>query len=86
MKLGKTGMKFKSALFITIITVLILTAGSARGQDTPFPTYGSGAVQVRLYTDYFCPPCRKMEPEAEPREMLQGLWLIEKQHFSRVTN
>jgi protein-disulfide isomerase len=66
MKFGKTGMKFKSALFITIINVFILPGGSARGQDAPFPTYGSGAVQVRLYTDYFCPPCRKMEPEAVP--------------------
>jgi hypothetical protein len=31
-----------------------------------FPTYGAGAVQVRLYTDYFCPPCRAMEPPVEP--------------------
>lgn len=66
MKFGKTGMKFKSALFIIIITVFILSAGSARGQDAPFPTYGSGAVQVRIYTDYFCPPCRGMEPAVEP--------------------
>lgn len=66
MKFCKTGMKFKSALFITIITVFILSAGSARGQDAPFPTYGSGAVQVRIYTDYFCPPCRGMKPAVEP--------------------
>lgn len=31
----------------------------------PFPTYGAGAIQVRLYTDYFCPPCRAMEAPAE---------------------
>jgi len=30
------------------------------------PTYGSGPVEVRLYTDYFCPPCQAMEPELEP--------------------
>ena len=70
MKFGKTDMNFKAAfssiLFITIITVFISTGGSARGQDAPFPTYGSGAVQVRIYTDYFCPPCRGMEPTVEP--------------------
>lgn len=30
------------------------------------PTFGQGAIQVILYTDYFCPPCRSMEPDAEP--------------------
>ena len=30
------------------------------------PTFGQGAIQVTLYTDYFCPPCRSMEPDAEP--------------------
>jgi protein-disulfide isomerase len=38
----------------------------AQGPAAPFPTYGAGAVQVRLYTDYFCPPCRAMEPPVEP--------------------
>lgn len=56
-----------SALFITMITAFFFTGiSSARGQDTPFPTYGSGAVQVCIYTDYFCPPCRGMEPAVEP--------------------
>jgi thiol:disulfide interchange protein DsbA len=32
----------------------------------PFPEYGKGPIQVRLYTDYFCPPCRAMEPSVEP--------------------
>lgn len=46
-----------------IITVGLYTDAEAQ---TPFPTYGTGAVQVRLYTDYFCPPCRGMEPSVEP--------------------
>jgi protein-disulfide isomerase len=40
--------------------------GSAAEQNQPFPSYGPGPVEVRLYTDYFCPPCRAMEPDVEP--------------------
>ena len=70
MKIGKPDMKFKiassSALLITTIALLILVGGYAQGQNIPFPTYGSGAIHVRIYTDYFCPPCRGMEPAVEP--------------------
>jgi thiol:disulfide interchange protein DsbA len=31
--------------------------------DSPAPTYGRGAVEVRIYTDYFCGPCRAEEGE-----------------------
>ncbi len=31
-----------------------------------FPSFGKGKVQVRLYTDYFCGPCSRMEPKIEP--------------------
>jgi thiol-disulfide isomerase/thioredoxin len=34
--------------------------------DTAIPTFGQGKINVRLYTDYFCPPCRAMGPEVEP--------------------
>jgi thiol:disulfide interchange protein DsbA len=44
-----------------------------RGAATPayanevlLPTFGTGKVQVRLYTDYFCGPCSRMEPKIEP--------------------
>jgi thiol:disulfide interchange protein DsbA len=30
------------------------------------PTFGKGRVQVRLYTDYFCGPCSRMEPNITP--------------------
>jgi protein-disulfide isomerase len=64
-------MKHKKPSILTLfITVLLLffSAGGlyAQGQELPFPTYGTGSVQVRLYTDYFCPPCRAMEPSVEP--------------------
>ena len=58
---------FVSGLFTIILTGLIVAGiGFAAEQDPPFPSYGSGPVEVRLYTDYFCPPCRAMEPAMEP--------------------
>lgn len=36
--------------------------GAEKGDLT---TFGSGPINVRLYTDYFCPPCRRAEPEIE---------------------
>jgi len=58
---------FAFGLFTMILTGLIVAGiGSAAEQDPPFPSYGSGPVEVRLYTDYFCPPCRAMEPAVEP--------------------
>jgi thiol:disulfide interchange protein DsbA len=57
---------FVSGLFMLILCGLIVTGiGSAVEQNSPFPSYGSGPVEVRLYTDYFCPPCRAMEPAVE---------------------
>jgi thiol:disulfide interchange protein DsbA len=58
---------FFSALLITTIAAFLFSGAlSVRGQDQQFPTYGSGAIEVRIYTDYFCPPCRGMEPAVEP--------------------
>ncbi len=31
--------------------------------DPPLPAFGEGAVEVRVYTDYFCGPCRAEEQE-----------------------
>ena len=50
---------------------LILYSGvsgpaTAGGEENSLSSFGSGAIKVRLYTDYFCPPCRGMEPELEP--------------------
>jgi thiol:disulfide interchange protein DsbA len=56
---------------ITGAILLILFSGTAGletagGEENPLPSFGSGAIKVRLYTDYFCPPCRDMEPSLEP--------------------
>jgi len=53
-------------LFAVILTGWIFAgSGSAQELNMPFPSYGTGPVEVRLYTDYFCPPCRAMEPAVE---------------------
>ena len=58
---------FVAGFFTLILGGLIVAGiGSAAEQNPPFPSYGSGPVEVRLYTDYFCPPCRAMEPAVEP--------------------
>lgn len=60
--------KIISFVFHSLIMVWLTAGGivSAAEQNPPFPNYGTGPIEVRLYTDYFCPPCRHMEPDVEP--------------------
>jgi thiol:disulfide interchange protein DsbA len=37
----------------------------AYADEVLIPSFGKGKVQVRLYTDYFCGPCSRMEPKIE---------------------
>ena len=57
-----------SALFLfTIITLITLAAQKdVRAEQDPFPAYGSGPVEVRVYSDYLCPPCQQLESALEP--------------------
>lgn len=52
--------------FLVLTGLVIINPGWAEERSVPFPSFGSGPVEVRLYTDYFCPPCREMEPYVEP--------------------
>ena len=54
------------SLFVCMAPSIGRTESMPAGDVQPFPSYGSGKVTVRLYTDYFCPPCRAMEPTLEP--------------------
>lgn len=46
---------------------LFVSAGPAFGAEkTIAPSYGSGAVEVVIFTDYFCPPCQAAEAKLEP--------------------
>ena len=53
------------------LTVLLTFSGSvtpAYGQESTgsVPTLGKGAYEVVMFTDYFCPPCRRIDTKAEP--------------------
>ncbi|HPC00812.1 MAG TPA: thioredoxin domain-containing protein [Syntrophales bacterium] len=63
---GKTAAGRLSVILTLTVALWTLTGGAAPAWGDSFPTYGTGPVQVRIYTDYFCPPCRAMEPELEP--------------------
>jgi len=58
---------------LSLVLGLILFAIFFRGSATPayaddivIPAFGNGKTQVRLYTDYFCKPCKALEPAIEP--------------------
>jgi len=64
----------KQIPLITIMAIfgLLFLLFAFKGSVTPafaeenfITSFGSGHVNVRLYTDYFCVPCRAAEPEIE---------------------
>lgn len=58
---------FFSVLLVAVMAGFVFAnPSSAQAQETPFPQYGTGPIHVSIYTDYFCPPCRAMEPAVEP--------------------
>ncbi|MBU2054843.1 MAG: thioredoxin domain-containing protein [Proteobacteria bacterium] len=49
-----------------LVFFLLFFSGTARpvyAAESPLPVFGAGPVQVRIYTDYFCGPCRTEEAE-----------------------
>jgi len=62
----------RPAIFCVTIAVFIFSifftglATPVHAAEAVVPSFGAGKVAVRLYTDYFCPPCRAMEPKIEP--------------------
>jgi hypothetical protein len=68
-KRSQNSMKW--AAIIPWAVLLILCSGvtgweTAGGQENFLPSFGTGTIEVRLYTDYFCSPCRDMEADLEP--------------------
>lgn len=55
------------------IAIFIFAPCAGHSTESPIPSFGEGKVKVRLYTDYFCPPCAEMEPNLEPvvRELVK---------------
>ncbi len=58
---------------LAMLLLLPMTGLHAMEREEPFPQYGTGPVQVRIYTDYFCPPCGAMKLSVKPllQELLQ---------------
>ncbi len=52
--------------FCILVLMLGLVCPDCQAGETAVPAFGEGRINVRLYTDYFCPPCREMEPDIEP--------------------
>lgn len=53
-------------LFLSFIVAEAAAQGPVSGQDMFLLSFGSGKAKVRLYADYFCGPCRNLEPQIEP--------------------
>jgi thiol:disulfide interchange protein DsbA len=54
-----------SAATAFLIFFSLLTAAPAHAAKADLPSFGKGKIEVRLYTDYFCGPCGRMEPRVE---------------------
>jgi thiol-disulfide isomerase/thioredoxin len=48
-------------LFVFLFTI----TGTVSAQELSLISFGKGQIQVRLYADYFCGPCRILEPRIE---------------------
>ncbi len=58
-----------ASLVLGLILFTVFFKGSATpayAEDILMPSFGNGKIQVRLYTDYFCNPCKALEPQMEP--------------------
>lgn len=57
---------------IGYLTILFTFSGSvtpAYGQDSTIrgiPSLGKGPYEITMFTDYFCPPCHRIDTKAEP--------------------
>ncbi len=62
------GLIMSAAVLLGFLLFLLFFKGVATpvyADEIIMPSYGKGAVKVRLYTDYFCGPCSRLEPKAE---------------------
>lgn len=50
---------------IILFLLIFIISTTASAQDMSLFSFGKGKTQVRLYADYFCGPCRDLEPKIE---------------------
>lgn len=54
--------------FLLLLLAFVAAPLPSYGADVyKLPQFGTGPVEVRLYTDYFCAPCSSMEAEVEKK-------------------
>jgi thiol:disulfide interchange protein DsbA len=56
------------AVILGFLFFTLFFEGSTRpvlADNLLMPTFGNGKAKVRIYTDYFCGPCDKLEPKLE---------------------
>lgn len=54
-----------AAIILLLVVSVSLFPCSLNAQSVLLPSYGQGKIAVRVYTDYFCGPCRAGEPKIE---------------------
>jgi len=56
-------------VFLNMLCILIILAAAIRpaqsDEGAPVFSYGAGHYELIIFTDYFCPPCQKMEKELD---------------------
>ncbi len=65
----KSSLRFIMAILCLSLFLSIPAAGQDRGALSVrdfAPVFGTGKIKVRLYADYYCTPCRALEPKIEP--------------------
>jgi protein-disulfide isomerase len=64
-------LPLEAVSFFGYLVILLTFTGSvtpAYGQDSVrvVPSLGKGPYEITLFTDYLCPPCRRIDSKAEP--------------------
>ncbi len=59
---------FSIAGYLTILLTFSGSVTPAFGQinENAVPSIGKGPYEIIMFTDYFCPPCRRIDTKAEP--------------------
>jgi len=68
-KLNKLPLLIFSLLgYLTILFTFSGSVTPAYGQDSAsaIPSLGKGKYEIVMFTDYFCPPCKRIDTKAEP--------------------
>ena len=52
-------------LILSLAAGVFMSPETLYAQGVFLPSYGQGKINVRVYTDYFCVPCRAGEPKIE---------------------